>query len=99
MEEDIKILLRKNLELTKENNRLLKKIRRSAIIGGVVRIIWWAIIIGVPVALYYYIVQPYLAELNQAYEGVKGGVGDASEVLRKIPFLGEFLGDLDNGGG
>lgn len=94
MDEEAKMLLRKNLEVTRENNRLLRKIRRSAVIGGVVKIIWWAVIIGVPFALYYYILQPYMAEITQAYQNVQEGVGDFTDVFNKIPVIGEFLKDF-----
>lgn len=94
MEEEIKILLRKNLELTKENNRLLKKLRRATIISGLLRLVWWVVILGIPVFLYYYVLQPYLGELSAAYQNVQDGVGSMQDVVRGIPFIGEFFADM-----
>ena len=89
--DEIKSLLRRNLELARENNRLLKKIRRNSIIANVMRLVWWAVIIGIPVFLYYTVLQPYLAELSVAYQGVQSGVSGAQNALLDIPFVGELL--------
>ena len=39
-------LLEENIELTKENNRLIKAMRRDALIGGVVKVLIWGVLIG-----------------------------------------------------
>ena len=88
MEEgEIKSLLRRNLELTRENNKLLKKIRRNGFIANIMRIIWWGIIFGIPLFLYYYVFQPYLIELNNAYQEVQNGVTGAQNLFSDIPIL------------
>ena len=97
MEEEIKTLLRRNLELTRENNKLLKKIRRNAVIANIMRLVWWAAIIGIPLFLYYYVLQPYIAELGLAYRGVAGGVSEAQETFSNIPFLGGLVEDFFGG--
>jgi len=84
MEEDTKKLLRRNLEMTRENNKLLKKIRRNTIIANIMRLVWWSVIIGVPVFLYYYVLQPYVTELKVAYQGVTDGVSGAQDALLNI---------------
>lgn len=65
--------LREIYELTKENNRMLHRMRRNSIIGGIFKIIWWALVLGLPVVLYYYYFQPYLDQLQSAYQGVQQG--------------------------
>lgn len=62
------------LELTRENNKLLKKMRRSAIIGNIIRLFYWAIILGGPIVIYFYFLKPYLANLMEAYSGLQTGV-------------------------
>ena len=68
------------LELTKENNKLLRKMRRSAMIGGVIRLIYWVAIIGTPIFLYYSFLQPYLAQLLDIYSQVQGGAENLQNV-------------------
>lgn len=83
---EVKSLLKKNLELAKENNRLLRKMRRGAIIGNILRLIWWVVLFGGPVILYYYYVQPYVGEFFAFTDGVQTGV----ENIQVPPFL-EFF--------
>lgn len=96
MDEEFKVLLRRNLEIAKENNKLLKKMRRNAIIGNFIKIIWWAFLIGVPVVLYYYVLQPYFQELSELYSGVQTGVNDVREFFNRIPFIGDLIQNFDN---
>lgn len=39
-------LLEENIELTKENNRLIKAMRRDALISGVLKVLVWGVLIG-----------------------------------------------------
>jgi len=97
MDEEFKSLLRRNLEITRENNKLLRKMHRSAVVSRIVQLIWWSILIGVPIFVYYYILQPYLRELLELYSGVQNGVSDVQELLGRIPFIGDFLQDFNTG--
>jgi len=81
MDNETKQLLKKNLKISEENNKLLKRMRRNAFWGGILRLIWWAVIIGLPVYLYFTVFEPYLTSLNETYESLKGGV----ENLQQIP--------------
>ena len=51
-------------ELTKRNNKLLRKIYRGQILSRVGRIIWLLIIIGVPAWLYFYYLKPLIGGLQ-----------------------------------
>ena len=75
MEQDTRDLLKKNLELTKENNRLLKKMRRNALLGGLMKLVWLAVIIGVPVYVYFNFLAPVLDQVLDAAQTVQE-VGD-----------------------
>ncbi|MAQ59431.1 hypothetical protein CL638_01835 [bacterium] len=57
--EDIEEVLIKNQTLLEENNRLLKKINRSNMWAFWLRLLWIAIILGVPFIIYYYLLGPY----------------------------------------
>jgi hypothetical protein len=92
MEEDIHGLLEKNLELSKENNKLLKKMRRGAIFGGLLKVLWIAIIIGIPVYLYINFLAPVIDE-------VLGTVQAVQEVSGKVEGLqGDLQVQLQNSG-
>ena len=82
-EDEIKTILK----LVKENNRLLRKIRRGAIIGNILRIIWWAVLIGLPIILYYYFLQPYVGQFMEAYRGFQGGVDNLQNIGDQLPSI------------
>ena len=95
MEDDeVKTLLKKTLTLAKENNRILRKMRRAAIIGNILRIIWWAVIIGLPVVLYYYFLQPYIAQFASTYAEIGGGL----EEFKNLPGFKWLFGSYIGGG-
>ncbi len=89
--DEIKALLRRNLELARENNKLLKKIRRNSVIANIMRLVWWAVIIGVPVFLYYYVLEPYLIELNNTYQELQMGVTGAQNAVFDLPLISDLL--------
>jgi len=63
--EDKKII-RENLELAKENQHLLKKIRRGQFFENVSRVFYWIIIIGASLGAYYF-VQPYMDKIRDIF--------------------------------
>ena len=71
---------------------------RSMLVGSIIRLLWWAIIIGVPVALYYYIVQPYFNEISSSLYDLQHGVEGAGDKLRHIPLFGNLFADFLSGG-
>ena len=91
MDEEMKTLMRRNIELTRENNKLLKKIRRNSLIANIMRIVWIVIIVGVPLFLYQYVLQPYLAELGVAYETLTGGFDGAQNALYDLPLINSAI--------
>ncbi len=91
MEEETKRLLKENLELSRENNKILRKIRRSAIVGNIMRLFYWAFIIGVPVFLYFQFLEPYLAQLLDVYSGLQSGAENVQEVGEQLPIFSKLL--------
>jgi hypothetical protein len=76
------------LDLTRDNNKLLRKMRRHAIFGNVTRLIYWAVIFGVPVAFYYYYIQPQIGGIVETYDTVKGGAEGIGGLLDKFGGIG-----------
>lgn len=81
MEQEEKEMLKKTLELAQENNKMLHSIRRSMLWGRVVRIIYWIVIIGAAIGVYYYIA-PYIDSAVGAYGNVKGDLRNFGNMLR-----------------
>lgn len=67
-------ILEENAELLKENNKLLKRLHRASIIGLVTRILWYAFLIGLPFAFYFFLLEPYLAMFGGSAEELKEGL-------------------------
>lgn len=61
-------LVKQNKKSIAENNKLLKKIYRNIIWGFWIRIIWIAVIIGLPFLLYFYVIEPHLIAMGFSYE-------------------------------
>jgi len=56
-------LLEKTFELAKENNKMLRKIRRGQKWASFMRMVYWIIIIGVSIGAFYYL-QPYIEQMQ-----------------------------------
>jgi len=89
MDESTNQLIRDNLRLTKENNRLLRKMKRAATYGLILRILWIAVLIGIPVALYVYVIQPY-------YAGFQAGFDQFQQQIESVPGLNLLLDQLNS---
>jgi len=66
-------LLKETAELTKENNKILHSIRRSARFSSFLRILYWIIILGSAFGTYYFI-QPYIDIVVKSYNGMQQNV-------------------------
>lgn len=66
--EEIEEMVLENQKLLAENNELLKKIHRSNTWAFWLRIVWIAVILGLPFITYYYIVAPYYESLGIAFQ-------------------------------
>jgi hypothetical protein len=81
MNPEEKELLKKTLELARENNRMLHSIKRQMLWGRIFRIVYWVLIIGAAIGLYYYI-DPYINDVISAYASLKGNVQDFGNLFR-----------------
>jgi hypothetical protein len=61
--------LEKALSLAKENNAILKKLKRSLFWGRLLRFLYLVIILGISFGAYYFI-QPYLESLLGTYSNL-----------------------------
>ncbi len=81
MQPEEKEMLKKTLELAQENNKMLHSIRRSMRWGRVMKIIYWIIIIGAAVGVYYYIT-PFIDNAVNAYGNVKGDLRSFGDLFK-----------------
>lgn len=74
--EKMEAMLKKNAELLEENNKILKRIHRYGVMSFWFRLLWYALIIGFPFAVYFYVLEPYFAAFGSSYENFLDGMNE-----------------------
>ncbi len=72
--------------MVRENNAMLKSARRSAFIGGIVKAIWWVVILIILPYLTWLYIEPYLNTALSQYQAIQtqgGAVGQQAADLQK----------------
>lgn len=91
--------------MVKENNRMLKAMRRDAFIGGLLHIVWLVIIFVVVPYFAWLFIQPYIAPILAAYEQASKQSAEVSVALDELKqlqnsgFLEQFKNTLQQFGG
>ena len=70
MDEEIKQLLRENLDVSKESLKILKSIDRARKISFFFKVIYWLVIILL-IYYSYQLIHPYLSSFKQSFEILK----------------------------
>ncbi len=70
-DERIEALLKENQRILAENNQLLHKMRRSAMLSSVFRFVWLLIILGSGAYVYFAYIQPNLDSIRAEIETVR----------------------------
>ncbi|MEI7777078.1 MAG: hypothetical protein WCI52_00500 [bacterium] len=84
MEPQIQQELKQLVDLTEENNRILKKMQRSAMWANFFQYIRWAIILAVTVGTFYFL-QPVIVKINDIYSTMTGShLPDFQNLLKKF---------------
>jgi len=81
---DVEELLRVNIKLTQENNKLLKKMRRAGILNFWMRILFFLVIAGAAYYAYRNYLEEYVVELKGMYEELQEGVDSAKTFSDKF---------------
>jgi DNA helicase TIP49 (TBP-interacting protein) len=87
MDPDDRRLLKKTLQLAEENNKILRKLHRAEKMRRLFRLLYWVAIIALSLGAYY-LVQPYVEQLKEAYTSLKGGVESIKDVGQQLPDIG-----------
>ena len=88
--EKMQQFLLENQRLLAENNELLKRIHRNAVISVWIKIAWFLFIIGLPFLLYFYVLQPYFDALGSSFATFQAG-------LQEIPGWKQFYEAIRGG--
>ncbi len=81
------------LALTKDNNRMLRAMRRDAFVGGILKIIWWiAVVVVLPYLIYMWYLAPYLEQMITAYQQVEGQSAEMNTALEQLKSAGNIPG-------
>ena len=83
-----KALLEETAKLARENNKILRGIRRSNRLSAFFRIIYWAVIIGSAFGAYYFL-QPYV---NALVNNLQQNIESVKNVTAKLPALPAWMG-------
>ncbi len=94
MDIDQEELLQRTYALVKENNKLIKRMRRRAVVYGLFRLVLLVIMVGVPIWVYFTFLQPVFQQgintLDQVQE-LSGQVGEQILNVRgSIDLIPEF---------
>lgn len=70
MDDELLTAIKEVKALAEENNKILRGMRRNALISRLWHIFYWLLILGTGVASYYYL-QPYINTLTDAYKSMQ----------------------------
>lgn len=83
--------------LVKENNRMLKQMRRDAFVKGILALVWWIFILVVLPYLSWLYIQPYLEQVIAAYQGIESTKSSVDASLKGLPDLTKLIQQLGGG--
>lgn len=83
---DMEELLRVNIRLTQENNKLLKKMRRREMFNFWGRIIFLLLLVGGAYYAYQHYVKEYVVEFQSMYEEMREGVDTVKTIPTRLGF-------------
>ena len=84
-------LLKEAVRLSKQNNKMLKSIKRSMFLGGVIKLVVWLIILGLPILFYYYFIRPYVSGALDIYNSIGNVVGNTQGSTSGVSSILELL--------
>lgn len=60
------------LRLTRENNRMLRSMRRSSLMGAIIKTVVWIAFIIIPIWFYIQYLAPVMESMMQTYSQIQG---------------------------
>ncbi len=65
-------------QMVRDNNHMLKSARRSAFIGGIIKAVWWVVILLVLPYLTWLYIEPYFNTALAQYQAVQAQGGEVT---------------------
>lgn len=84
------------LRLTRENNRMLKAMRRSSLFGAIVKTMLWIALILLPLWFYVQYLAPVMESILQTYQQIQG---TSAQAQAQFGEMNQYLEQLKNLGG
>lgn len=84
MDQELRNLLEKTLQVSEENNELLRKLYRSQKWSQFMSVMYWVLIIGVTFGVYYYL-QPYIETVLGTYTNLISGIDTINQKSQSLP--------------
>ena len=72
------------LDLTRENNRILRAMHRKQVMGQIMTFFYWLVILGIA-GWSYYLVQPYLMQYIETYQKAMKAINNLDEQTKSLP--------------
>jgi hypothetical protein len=73
---ELKRLLETNNRLIEENTKVVRRLYRWTVANMVWKLLWLVLLIGLPFALYFYVLEPYFAAFGSNYETFLVGINE-----------------------
>ena len=83
MDPESKKLLQDTFDLTKENNKILRNMRRSQKISTFITISYWVVIVGISIGAFYFL-QPYIGQ-------VQNFIKESGDSINQLKNVGNYL--------
>lgn len=84
-------LLRKTYNLALHNNKMIRKMRRDAFWGMVFKLVFWAVMLGIPLYLYFTILQPMLGDVLDTYAQLQQTGAQMQEAGTKLQVMSDAI--------
>ncbi|PIR85245.1 hypothetical protein COU15_01750 [Candidatus Kaiserbacteria bacterium CG10_big_fil_rev_8_21_14_0_10_45_20] len=85
-------------KLVKENNQMLKSMRRSAFIGGILKFVFWILLLFVvPYVMYVVYVQPYVERALETAQAFQENVDSVNAQVSGLPDFGKLIEQFTGG--
>lgn len=82
-------------EMVKANHSMLKGIRRSAFVGGIIKFVFYIVILVVLPYFTWLYIQPYLENVMGQYQQAQGGAATAQGQIGDLQKQIESFGGID----
>lgn len=87
-DDDLQELVRANIKLTQENNRMLRAMRRDTWLSRTFRVLFWLVLLVGSYMVYYVFLAPYIAQMQQLYAQVQSVTGAMASSTPDTSFRG-----------